>query len=228
MHPLYTQQQFDKAKSRDSLPLKCVHCGNTFYKQKKYIKEALSEDRAETANLCSSICRNRHIWNGHTRQLDCQQCGQPFTRKVSQIKKTNNQFCCKSCAARWNNAHKKHGTRRSKLEVWLEEHLKKLYPDTHFDFNQTNAIDAELDIYIPSLRLAFELNGIFHYEPIYGKDKLGQIQENDISKSKACHDAKVDLCIIDASGLSYFKTKNAQKYLDIVVGIINERLLLII
>ena len=37
------------------------------------------------------------------------------------------------------------------------------------------AINSELDVYVPSLNLAFELNGIFHYEPIYGEKKLNQI-----------------------------------------------------
>jgi len=80
-----------------------------------------------------------------------------------------------------------------------------------------------LDIYIPSLNVAIELNGIFHYEPIYGVDKLGKIQDNDISKSKACIDNQIDLCTIDTSGQKYFKPKTSQKYLDIITNIIKER-----
>jgi hypothetical protein len=71
------------------------------------------------------------------------------------------------------------------------------------------------------------LNGIFHYEPIYGVNKLDKIQSNDISKSKACFDAKIDLCIIDTSTQSYFKESTSQKYLNIIINIINERLLIL-
>ena len=73
--------------------------------------------------------------------------------------------------------------------------------------------------------MAFELNGIFHYEPIYGNDKLTKIQENDVSKSKACHEHKIDLCIIDTSQQKYVKPSTSQKYLIIIINIINERLL---
>jgi len=47
-----------------------------------------------------------------------------------------------------------------------------LYPDLVIHFNKKDAINSELDIYIPSLKLAFELNGIFHYEPIFGKENF--------------------------------------------------------
>jgi len=91
-------------------------------------------------------------------------------------------------------------------------------------FNRKDAIGSELDIYIPSLRLAFELNGIFHYEPIYGQSKLDQVQNNDVSKSKLCHEAQIDLCVIDTSHQKYFKPKTSQIFLDIVVSIVNGRL----
>ena len=145
----------------------------------------------------------------------------------SQIKlsKSGNNFCSKSCAAKWNNAHRKHGTRRSKLEKWLEEQLTVLYPDLEFHFNRKDAINGELDIYVPSLNLAFELNGIFHYEPIYGNEKLGSIQNNDDRKIQACLERDIELCVIDTSSQKYFKPKTAQKYLDIVTTIVSARLL---
>lgn len=61
-------------------------------------------------------------------------------------------------------------------------------------------------------------------KPIYGIDKLNQIKENDESKTKACHEAKIDLCIIDTSGQTYVKPSTSQKYLDIINNIIKERL----
>lgn len=146
-----------------------------------------------------------------------------FERVPAEIKDRN--FCSRSCAATYNNKNKTTGTRRSKLEIWLENQLPLLYPEIEFHFNKKDAIGSELDIYIPALSLAFELNGIFHYEPIYGDRKLGQIQENDQNKFQSCITNDISLCIIDVSQFKHFKPDKAQKYLDIINNIIKERLL---
>lgn len=80
----------------------------------------------------------------------------------------------------------------------------------------------ELDIFIPKLKLAFELNGIFHYEPIFGNEKLKMTQKNDKNKFQLCQENNISLCIIDTSALKYFKEQNAEKYLNIVTNVINE------
>ena len=89
-------------------------------------------------------------------------------------------------------------------------------------FNRKDAIGSELDIYIPSLKLAFELNGIFHYEPIYGDKKLNETQANDGNKFQACQAAGISLCVIDTSGQKYFKPASSQRFLDIITQIIEK------
>ena len=81
----------------------------------------------------------------------------------------------------------------------MEEILPQLFPNIDFTFNDKTAINSELDIYIPNLKLAFELNGIFHYEPIYGKDKFQRIVENDNNKFQRCQENGISLCIIDTT-----------------------------
>jgi len=142
----------------------------------------------------------------------------------SQSKRGNHNFCSKSCSGKWNNAHKKHGTRRSKLEIWLEKQLPSLYPHFEFHFNRRDAINSELDIYIPDLCLAFELNGIFHYEPIFGPEKLASTQNNDERKFQACVEAGIELCIVDVSSQKYFKPKSSQKFLSIITSVINKKI----
>lgn len=142
----------------------------------------------------------------------------------SEIKKSPNHFCSSSCAATYNNTHKTHGTRRSKLEIWLEQKLPSLHPSLEFHFNRKDAINSELDIYIPSLKLAFELNGIFHYEPIFGPEKLSQIQNNDQRKHAACYESGIEMCWIDVSSFKKFKKERAEKYLNIITEIINKKL----
>lgn len=133
-------------------------------------------------------------------------------------------FCNHSCSATYNNTHKSKGTRISKLETFLREQLTKEYSYLDIRYNEKTAINSELDIYIPSLKLAFELNGIFHYEPIYGADKLKKIQNNDTRKMQACIEHSIELCIIDTSALSYFKIDKALKYYDIVVKLLTLKL----
>lgn len=69
----------------------------------------------------------------------------------------------------------------------------------------------ELDFYFPDLKLAFELNGITHYEPIYGIDRLKRSQDSDKRKMSFCYELGIELAIIDISFIKYFKIKNGLK-----------------
>ncbi|HPW67045.1 MAG TPA: hypothetical protein PLS84_08175 [Salinivirgaceae bacterium] len=219
MIPLYTQTEFDLAKDNDKLPCKCVECGKIFYKLKRVIKRTFIGYDRNIGDYCSRRCAR--LSKKSSADVVCSNCGKSFNKVKSQIKRSKNHFCSKSCSAIYNNVHKKHGTRKSKLEKWLEYNLTKIYPDLNFHFNCKDTINSELDIYIPSLKLAFELNGIYHYEPIYGEDKLQQIQSNDNRKFQACLEKGIELCIIDTSQQKYFKEQTSQKYLKIVQEIIN-------
>jgi len=135
-----------------------------------------------------------------------------------------NSFCSKHCAVTFNNKHKTKGTRRSKFEVWIEKQLTNDYPELEIDFNKTNAINSELDVYFPKLRFGIELNGIFHYEPIFGKDKLTSIQNNDERKFQACIENDIELMIIDISSIKYFKPEKATKYYIMIKDILSKKL----
>lgn len=225
MKPLFTEEEFKLAKSYDKLPCECYQCKTIFFKTKHYIHMVYNKNSNNRGLFCSIACSN--INKNKQLIVKCLNCNKEFNKSQSEIKKHPNNFCSKSCAASYNNKHKSTGNRRSKLEIYLEEQLTNLYPTLEIHYNQKSAINSELDIYIPSLNIAFELNGIFHYEPIFGVDKLEQIQNNDISKSKACIEAKIDLCIIDTSQQKYFKESTSKKYLDIITNIISKRLLII-
>lgn len=217
----FSDLEFKLAKPATLLPLTCKYCSITFYRTKHQIQRFINPTQHQTGEFCSPTCQSK-IQITQVK-VNCTNCNNEFTKIKSQYNKFNNHFCSRSCNAIFANKNKKFGSRRSKLEVWLEEQLTILYTNLEINYNKKSIINSELDIYIPSLNLAFELNGIFHYEPIYGINKLSQIQNNDISKSKACHDAKIDLCIIDVSLQSHFTVKSSQKYLDIITKIINSR-----
>ena len=128
--------------------------------------------------------------------------------------KSQNSFCSKSCAATFNNKNKnkKFGTRRSKLEVFIENMLVIEYPNLEFTCNQKSIIGSELDFYFPALKLAVQINGIFHYEPIYGQDKLSQIQKMDQEKRNACEEQDIQMFELDCSSDKYLNKKRIEEY----------------
>lgn len=217
MNILYTKEEFENTKSYGKLPRECQYCEKVFYIEKRHILNS-DENRGK---FCSNKCKGLF----HTTNTIgfCKNCNKKIKISAYFMKKYKNHFCSQSCASKYNNTHKTTGTRKSKLEKYLELQLIKLYPNLEIHFNSKDAINSELDIYIPSLKLAFELNGIFHYEPIYGKDKLQQILNNDNRKFQACIERGIELCIIDCSQHKYVTEQTSEKYLNIIIKIIQEK-----
>lgn len=162
--------------------------------------------------------------NAGTTWVECRNCGRSFQKYNSQIAKTKLNFCSKRCAATHHNTHKETGNRRSKLEKWIEEQLSQRYPHLRIIYNGIGAINAELDIYIPSLDLAFELNGIIHYKSIYGGEKLQEIRTSDERKAQACIERGIELITIDVSQLNNFSASRAKPFLRIVAEEIEKRI----
>ena len=223
MIKLFSEEEFKDAKSTDFLPLKCQYCGNVFYRQKKEIKYAEKLKSKSRCCFCCQACGVRYA--KETIVYKCDNCGKEFFLQHRFNKnKDKNHFCSKSCAATYNNRHKKHGTRTSKLEKFLAIKLIEQYPCLRFLLNDKETIGSELDFYIPSLKLAFEINGIFHYEPIYGEEKLKKTKENDEKKKEACDSLGIDLCVIDVSSQKYFKEETSKKFLNEMASKINQKL----
>lgn len=228
MKILYTDQEFSSAKPKDEIPCWCHFCEKTFKVKKSKIlrlirKNTLNQKIKVTIEYCSRKCKDKDNTKKRTKTLPCNHCGIFIVKKLAEIGVNN--YCSKSCAATYNNTHKTKGTKRSKLEKLIEENLSLFYPNLTISYNQKTVIDSELDIYISEIKLAIELNGIFHYEPIFGPDKLNKIKNNDDRKFQACLERGIELLIIDASQLKYFKPANAQKYLDIIINVIDKKLL---
>lgn len=175
---------------------------------------------------CSKLCKTNSKKN--KKKCLCTQCLNPIEVPQRDVKKSKsgNNFCSKSCSATWNNKNKIYGIRRSKLEIYIEEQLKILYPNIEIHFNQKDTIKSELDIYIPFLKLAFEINGIFHSKPIYGEEKFQKIKINDQLKIESCFLQEIDLNHIDVSTYGSFNPKTALKYFNIINNILIKKLLI--
>jgi len=197
------------------IEVNCKNCGIEFKKKPAEVKRRPN-------HFCSSECFVIYTDKSKKQNtVTCKQCSTEFYKSPYEQRNTKNNFCSRSCAATYNNTHKTHGTRVSKLEIFLQEELSKKY-SYEFHFNRKDAINSELDIYIPELKLAFELNGIFHYEPIYGPEKLNQIQNNDSRKFQACLEKEISLCIIDTSWIKNNTLSKMNKILEIVEEVIGK------
>ena len=204
--------------------LNCNYCQKDFsVSLSKYNSRRSSFKLKGVKIYCSKGCRIKGTNKNNPVSVTCKNCNTEFKKGYYAVKRNPSHFCSRSCSATYNNKNKTYGTRRSKLEVWLEEQLTLNYPTLEVHFNRKDTINSELDIYIPSMKLAFELNGIYHYEPIHGSEVLERIQNNDNRKFQACLERGIELCIIDSSSLAYFKSTNAKKYLDIICKLISEK-----
>jgi hypothetical protein len=170
----------------------CQACSNVFEIDEKYLRYEKKRGR-NAGKYCSHECSYSSQITSIT--ISCHQCGNSFLKRQSQIKKSKNNFCSTSCAATYNNRHKTTGTRRSKLEAYIEQRIRETYPDLELIVNGKVAVGQELDFYFPTLNMALEINGIFHYKPIYGEAKLKQIKNNDELKLKACSEKGIRLLI---------------------------------
>jgi hypothetical protein len=218
---LYTIEEFKIAKSRELIPFKCPICSKIFYRPKNYVQQKIK--KGIIMLYCSSHCSATNPEKDMTFNCEC--CGKDIYRKKSQLKKVKHYFCSRSCAAKYNNAHKSKGYRRSKLEKYIEANLTEIFPNLEILYNDRKTLPSglELDIYVPSLKLAFELNGVFHYIPIFGKDKLNLIQDSDYIKMSECQDLDINICVIDVSKEKHFTEKRGIKYLEIIKSFISSK-----
>jgi hypothetical protein len=151
--------------------------------------------------------------NNKTYELICDNCGKTITFTKNDIK--------------LKPISKKN---RSSIELYIEKILKEKYDYLEILYNE-NIEGFELDIFIPSLSLAFEINGPTHYNAIYGKKSLANVHMTGIFKKEMCIKNKINLITIDISHIKNFKnssekTKNIKmKFnIDMIISIINNAL----
>jgi very-short-patch-repair endonuclease len=90
-------------------------------------------------------------------------------------------------------AMKRAAVEGSKMEKFLFAHLKDTYNIMrHIDY-VFGAEQFHLDLYIPELLTAIEIDGPMHYEPIFGDDRLEKRQAADSKKNGLCIHAGLNM-----------------------------------
>lgn len=202
------------------LTFTCPICSVTFQKVRPLYERHVLKHGHDYQPKCSRACVG--LSNTRSQEVTCKHCGKTFTKLAAQVRRTPQHFCSRSCAASYNNCHKQHGTRRSTLEQFVQEQLQEHFPGLPFDCNSKAVIGSELDFYFPTLHLAIELNGIYHYKPIHGLSKFEQIVGADKQKADRCRSLGINLHVVDALGYSRANLQQKNYYWDMIKLLLNE------
>lgn len=188
----------------------CLRCNERVLKFKSQIV---------SGNIfCNSKCSNGFYKKSSSEklkrqvQLICENCNLEFSRRKSAIlnrdinkgKPFNHNFCSKKCKGIFESKlglgiFDKTATytkNRSSLELFLEEKIKRNFPFLLIDPNNRSLLGYELDLYLPEISLAIEVNGIHHHKKIYKNQNLEAIQFKDSYKIEKCKELNIQLIII--------------------------------
>lgn len=210
MKILISEDEFKKSKYCDLIPLECEYCHRSFNSIKTSVTRTLKGHKQVVNKYCSISCSAKA--RGTYVTTKCSNCQLELRLLEKRISNSGRNFCSLSCSASYNNRNKHSGYRRSKMETFFESMIQKKYPNIEFNTNDRKTIGAELDFYFPQLRFALELNGIFHYEPIYKNKNFEKIQNVDKQKMTSCLALGVELYVLDTSGCKRFSITEGEKY----------------
>lgn len=200
---------------------KIIHCSQCG-KEKELILSRLLK-----RNFCSQTCSARY--NGDLQKKPkpvkptklpkikkpliekiCSYCNGRIFRTERDISnsKTNTFFCNKSCKTKYANQYQIIHKPKSRAEILLVKLIRDKFPNLEVQENVRNVLQSklEIDIFIPSLKLAIELNGPVHYIPMYGQEKLDKVKDKDLLKQAEINQLGFNLIIIDISQLNSRKS----------------------
>jgi hypothetical protein len=122
---LFTPEEFQQAKSREELPVKCKCCGKILYRKKKDIQGSLKNQK--TNFYCSSKCYyNLKRTLQEPKIYTCKTCGKIFTELPSMA--ASGDFCSKFCARKYTSSF---GNTEEKKKRKSETLKKKYHQKEH-------------------------------------------------------------------------------------------------
>lgn len=208
-------QELSLLKARALVPLECENCNNIFRKGKNNVLTAIKGHPDFALRFCSLKCYYASQIKKNWIDIQCAECGKLVNKQVSKIKDNKFSFCSKSCSAKFQNKHNTLGkSRKSKAETYLVKLIQEDFKDLEIKENVRNVLPSnlEIDIYIPAIKSAIEVNGLLHYFPIFGKEKLQDIKNKDKQKALEAKEVGCYLTVVNISQIKYWK--ETKIYLD--------------
>lgn len=144
--------------------------------------------------------------------MNCLTCGKQFEKIKCNANRTKKSFCCPQCYYNYPDKIERLACHRSKVEDYLLSILTKDFPQLGIIPNDIGIIGngLEIDLAIPSLKIAIEINGPTHYTDIYGQENLIKTQARDKRKVDSLVNLGYQLFIINIS--NYKNSRQAKPY----------------
>ena len=186
----------------------CPECGKQYaveWRQGDY-KSFIEESNQRFPGMYSFPMIEQLYLNSHSKiKIKCNKCGNEFT-KIACDHLTSSYGGCGKC-----------NCQTSKKEEELYEIIKSILPNTEINSRCRNIIDnKEIDIYIPSLKIGIEYNGLFWHSSArknkyYHLEKLEQCNKNGIKLIQIFEDEYVNKKDIVISKLKHILNINDNK-----------------
>lgn len=197
---------FCKIKSRGFIEILCEHCNKSFKRTKNEVQKVIAGHKKITLRFCSRKCIFDYKTKNGNISFKCETCNKDISKHKGKFLKSKHHFCSHSCAAKYSNKYRKSGNKRSKAEDFLVNLIKEKFPNIKIVTNDRKTLsnNLEIDIWLPELPLAIELNGPVHYFNLWGK--LEEIQNRDFLKQKELQIKNIPLILYN---ISQFKNRKA-------------------
>lgn len=182
---------YDKKQNRF-----CSHsCATTFNNSKRPKKNV--EPKIKKKKLISVITKKGdkvEIVKNKLVTYKCPVCDKE--EKVTEYIFHKKKYCSGTCRNKINNLMLTGST--SKSEKYLLDEIKKEFPDILIKPNNRNVLNGlEIDIYLPTLKIGIEWNGIYHHKDVHKDGSYERIKNSDERKLKLADEKKINLIVIN-------------------------------
>lgn len=195
----------------------CLGCGRSFsvppylghrqFCSNKCGVQHLNRSRALIQNKKPKMIKQaKHKKQAVMTEISCGFCSKNFLKWARDIKKptkTGKNFCSRSCRTKYvhANCNPTQNVKQSVPQQMLFNLLKEKYPTATILYNDRTVLKSslELDIVLPDIKLAIEVNGPTHYFPIYGEEKFDAVINRDSIKLSEAQAIGYEVLILNVS-----------------------------